>query len=328
MVVRACRAVDAVLTVGVDETVGGGEVGALLDLLGLLDTGHAAAVALTDRIERGKIAHDAVGMSLEGLLAFRSRMTFGDRRTLVNVAEVLRTMPWLQAAFRGGQVGWAQVRAITAEVRSLPVAVRAKIDIRFVDLGWVDGMDPDQLVDVIGDDAARLRPDLANNREVRKIESRFLHIQPALDGALTGYFELDPEAGATFLEGLETVTDQPTNPNNPNGPGGADKGPDGADKGSDGPDRSDGADDGWGGSDGWGVPGWADPVEGRSRARQRADGLVRLAEYALAGTRTDGVIRRARVRMNVVADIATLTGDDQHARAARLLWQTVGAHQR
>lgn len=71
-------------------------------------------------------------------------------------------------------------------------------------------MEADQLIDMVRDDASRLRPDLADKQALRTIESRFLHVQPALDGALSGYFELDPEAGATFLEGLEVVMDLPT----------------------------------------------------------------------------------------------------------------------
>lgn len=320
---RARRAVGEVLALGVDPGSGGGELGALLDLLGVLDAGYAAAVAICDRIESGAIVEDRMGLSLEGLLAFRSRMTFGDRRTLINVAEALRGMPHLTVAFRAGVVGWAQVRAIVLETRGLSVDARAEIDARFDDLDAVGRMDADQLIGVVGDDAARLRPDLAAARELRTIESRFLHIQPALDGALTGYFELDPEAGATFLEGLETVSDQPAPPTGTftNPPSHTTEKPDmGAV--TDSQDAHDAQD-----AEGGGVPQWADPVVGRSRARQRADGLVRLAELAL-GAHPDGGggrFRRARVRMHVVADIATLVGDDRAAKAARLLWQTVGS---
>lgn len=107
----------------------GGELGALVDLVRALDTGHAAAVAITDRIELDRFAQARAGLSIEGLLAFRSRMTFGDRRTLVTVAEGLRTLPHLRHAFQTGVVGWAHIRAIVC--RSTTVVGRSSDRIRF-----------------------------------------------------------------------------------------------------------------------------------------------------------------------------------------------------
>jgi len=140
---------------------------------------------------------------------------------------------------------------------------------------------------------------------VRQIEHRFLHVQPALDGALTGYFELDPEAGATLLAGLEAAMPPPS-------AGHRDVTAEAVGEA----DATAPGDDVAAGEAGPAAP----PPTGRGR--QRADGLVRLAEAFLGGDGVGG--RRPRPRVEVVADIATLTGHDELARDARLLWATVG----
>ena len=267
----------------------------------MLDAGHAAAVALADRAETGDLAPRRTGLPLEGLLAFKTRMTIGDRRTLVNVGAVLRGMPNLRAAFADGALGWAQVRAIVAEARVLDAPARGRLDGRFADQDRLLRQDPDAVLDEVRDDVGRLRPDLERTRKVRSIEHRFLHVQPALDGALTGYFELDAEAGATILAGLEAAMPAPSAGHrdvtrDAIGQGGADP----ADPGESSPDQL---------------------SPGVSRARQRADGLLRLAEAFLSGGRATG---RARPRMNVVTDIATLLGEDDLAGRSRLLWATAG----
>lgn len=59
-----------------------------------------------------------------------------------------------------------------------------------------------------------------------------------------------------------------------------------------------------------------------SRARQRADGLITLAETFLGGHRTDGTLRRPKPRVLLWTDIDTLTG--QSDTPGRLLWATIG----
>lgn len=280
----------------------------MLDLLRTLDRGHASAVALTTRIERDGTSERRTGLPLEGLLAMSSRMTFGDRRTLSTVAATLRGMPHVRAAFDRGTVGWAQVRRIVTEVKGLDADSRAQLDAGFADRDRLERMDADQVVDEFGAAAGRHREAREQQRSVRRIEQRFLYVQPALDGAVTGYFELDPEAGATFLAGLEAAAPRPTAgerdctrdafDGDPTEPG-------------HGPDEDVEAPDGR-------------PVR-RTRGRQRADGLLALAEAFLSGRRADGTPRRARPRMLVTCDVRTLTGDDVHAHAARLLWQLPGA---
>jgi hypothetical protein len=282
-----------------------GELGALIELLPALDAGHAAAVGLADRIESQDVAPRRAGLPLEALLAFQTRLTFGDRRTLFSVGTVLRRLPTLRAAFADGAVGWAQVRAICAEARVLDEDGYARLDATFGDRDWLCRTDPDRVVDEVRGVIDRCRPDLTRERSVRRIEHRFLHVQPALDGALTGYFELDPEAGATVLAGLEAAMPPPS------------AGPRDVTADAMGEGAPVTAEDGTAhAGDGGG------PVPAPSRARQRADGLLRLAECFLGGGDTG---RRPRPRIEVVADIATLTGHDDVARDARLLWSTIGA---
>lgn len=287
----------------------------MIDLTRALDRAHATAVGLTDRIERDGVAERRAALPLEGLLAMHSRMTFGDRRTLTTAAAELRTLPNLRAAFHAGIVGWAQVRRVVADLRGIDAGTRAQLDAGFADRERLQRMDPDQVVDELSAAVDRHRAAQEQQRTVRRIEQRFLHIQPALDGALTGYFELDPEAGATFLEGLDAASPRPT-------AGERDVTRDALD------DEGDDAHDA---NAGGAANTSEDPVtpDGRpvrrSRARQRADGLLALAEAFLAGTRADGSPRRARPRMLVTCELRTLVGDDAHARTARLLWRMPGA---
>ena len=298
---EAATAVRRVRDLALDAGAQEGELAALVELLSTIDTAHVAAVALADRAESRDLAPRRTGLPLEGLLAFQTRMTIGDRRTLVSVGATLRTMPHLQAAFARGALGWAQVRAIAAEARVLDAQDRARLDARFADHDRLRRQDPDTVLDEVRDDVARLRPELERTRQVRSIEHRFLHVQPALDGALTGYFELDPEAGATVLAGLEAAMPPPS----------AGRRDVTADAVGEAPPARDGAD-----------PATSEePAPPVSRARQRADGLLRLAVSFLSGGRGSG---RARPRLNVVTDIATLLGEDDLAGRSKLLWATAG----
>lgn len=301
----AAAALRLVRDLALEEQEHPGELGALVELLPALDLGHAAAVDLAGRLERADAAPRRTGLPLEGLLAFQSRLTFGDRRTLLSVGAALRTLPNLRAAFGDGAVGWAEVRAICAEARVLDSEGRARLDASFADHQLLRRTDPDRVVDDARALIDRSRPDLTRDRTVRQIEHRFLHVQPALDGALTGYFELDPEAGATLLAGLEAAMPPPS-------AGRRDVTADAV-----GEADATAAGDGAAATDAGHA---AAPSTGR--AQQRADGLVRLAESFLGGGSVGG--RRPRPRVEVVADIATLTGHDELARDARLLWATVG----
>ena len=284
-----------------------GELGALVDLLDAIEAAQAAAIELVHRVTSGGVAERSVGLTLDAYLALRSRLTGADRRTLGALADLLATMPCLRHAFHVGAVGFAALRAIAAEARTLDRAQREELDDAFADPDRIRRMDADQLVDAARDVASRLRPDLAEERAVRRVERRFLHLQPALDGALTLYGELDPEAGATVLNALDAAAGPPTAERDVT-TGAVDA-------------STDEMDDLGTSPDGPAVPGSPAP---RSRARQRADALTTLAETFLAGTRADGTPTRSRPRMLVWADLRTLCRDDATGHTARLLWNLQG----
>jgi hypothetical protein len=291
---------------------GGGEVGGLLDLVTALDHAQAAASLLAERVDRHQLAERRTGLTLESLLACQAPLPGPDRRRLLTSARRLRQLPHLTDAVHRGLVPGSTLTAITAEVARLDAGTRDDLDAAFADHDRLARLGPDELVDATRDAVDRLAPAVRDRDQLRPIEDRYLALQPRLDGSLTGYFELDPESGATVLEAIEsaapppsagprdvtahahdTATDQPVVPEN-----------------------------------------W----ERRSRGRQRADGLVRLAEDHLAGGTAcphlasagapscpdGGRTRRARPRFLVLTDVATLTGHDDLAAASQLLWAQVG----
>jgi hypothetical protein len=289
----------------------GGELGALQTTLHALDTAQAAAVELTSQVQQRGSAERSAGLPLEHLLAMKSRLTGADRRMLASTAETLRTMPHLARAFQHGQVGWAEVRSIVCEVRSLPVEARAQIDDGFADQCNIRVRDADRLLDEVRAKAASLRPDKESKDRARTIERRFLALQPQLDGAGgTGYFELDDEAFATVVAGLEAAMPAPS------------AGPN--DVTTDAVGHANDTDDGESVTAD-GDPAFCDPVPHRLRARQRADALVLLAETFLAGTRTDGTPRRARPLLLVGCELHDLA-DDATSHTARLLTGVVGCN--
>jgi hypothetical protein len=172
--------------------VEGGELAALQTTLSALDTAQAAAVELTSHVQQRGTSERSAGLPLEHLLAMETRLTGADRRMLASAAETLRSMPHLGRAFRDGKVGWAEVRAIVCEVRTLPADDRARIDDGFAVQCNIVARDADRLLDEVRAAAAALRPDKTSKDKARNIERRFFHLQPQLDGAGgTGYFELD-----------------------------------------------------------------------------------------------------------------------------------------
>lgn len=285
----AMRKVSALVA---DERVVSGQLEGLLELLQAVDRGQQATVALTGQVVQAGLSERSAALPLEGLLAMSSRLPHTERRALVRTAEQLRAMPQLAAAWRAGLVSHAQVRVILAETRRVPADRRDQIDASFADHARLARLGPDELLDAIAEQVAALTPAETQRRELRRIERRFLALQPALDGALSGYFELDPEAAATVLDALDAAAPPPSGPK----------------------DHT---------RDAAGAPPPATRWEKTaSRARQRADGLITLAEAFLGGHDTNGTVRRPKPRVLVWADIETLTG--QHDTPGRLLWATIG----
>ncbi|MFA9430941.1 HNH endonuclease [Egicoccus sp. AB-alg2] len=348
---HAAAAVERVRVLAADRAVtGNGELAGLLELLATADTCQAAVVELVDRIEAGSLSERRAGLPLEGLLALQSKATFGDRRFLHTVRDVLACMPNVKAAFHAGALGWGQVRAVVCEAGPLTVALRAELDQRFADLDELERLQADDLVDHMRVAASRLREDLEQARSVRRVERRYLHVQPDFEGGVRGSFAFPATDGALIREALEAAAGPPT--------GDRDVTRDAldpvTDDATDAASRSGGTDGSCAGRPGEARPaggtaeteadhhasasGRADATNGdgdvsdplgegfdRPRGRQLADAFVKLAEVFLSGRRADGTMVRARPSMMVVTDIQSLVGDSEAARRARLLWRLPGA---
>jgi hypothetical protein len=161
-----------------------------------LDTAQAAVVELTSQVQQRGSAERSAGLPLEYLLALETRLTGADRRMVASAAETLRGVPHLARAFQDGRVGWAEVRAIVCEVRSLPADARGVIDDGFADQCNIRVRDADRLLDEVPARAASLRPDKENRNTARHIERRSLRLQPQLGGS----------GGQGGLEGAELAS--------------------------------------------------------------------------------------------------------------------------
>jgi hypothetical protein len=318
---QLARAAQQVLDLAADSRIGGGELGALLDLLPALDVGHAAAVAITDTALLGSLAERKAGLSYDALLAMRTRATYTERGRLQRLARLLRQMPHLRAAYHGGLLGTGQVLAIAAEAKVLRGEALAELDAAFADPDRLERLDPDQLVDLVRVEVDRHRRDLAEGRETRAVETSYLHLQPRLDGSGEGHFAFDAEAFAAITTALDAAAHPPT-----------------ADPGCRGEtEEADGTEDDQPDLDPF------LPAADRPRTQQHADALLAICEDYLtshqpasgragavgeAPMADDGChrrTRRPRTRATVVLDVAHLVDGAPTARAARLLWRMLGS---
>jgi hypothetical protein len=293
------HAVDQVLALAADQRRTGGELGALLDLLPALDRGHAAAIAITDQaLERG-LAERKAGLSFDALLAMRSTTTAGDRGTLQRLAQLLRRMPHLRRAVHDGAIGSGQLRAIAAEAKVLSGDALSALDASFADVDRLRRFGSDELVDLVRDQADRLRPDLAERREQRAVEGSRLVLQPTLDGRLEGWFSYDQLSGTTLTDALDAAAASPAF---------ADTGLPRAHQ------RADAL-----------IEVCEDYLAGaRCPAASEAD----EDDEDEAPSRQGGSCRparRSKPRAMVVLDVRDLTDDRPSAKAARLLWRMWGS---
>ncbi|HEX9694915.1 MAG TPA: hypothetical protein VGB64_01215 [Actinomycetota bacterium] len=153
------------------------------------------------------------GRPVEHLLRTQARCTSWDAATLAGAADSLRVMPALASAFDDGLVSWSQVRAILGSIKHVRAEDRPAIDALVGEQAKrLREGSPDRLVDLVADEAARLRPDLSQSREDRSIESSFLAIQGRLDGSATIYGEADAVSAATIVGALDAVAGAPVHP--------------------------------------------------------------------------------------------------------------------
>jgi len=294
-----------------DAPVAGGELGALADLASLADTIQATMVALTGRIESDMLAHRRAGLPLVELLGLTTRMTLPERRALLRTAARLEEFPALASAMQAGLIGAGETRAVLSACRRLDADGRAEINEGFVDQTQLAHQPVDDVIDEVVGRAAQIAGRAADDDRVKAFERRFLAVQPGLDGTLSGYLELDDDAGTRLLRALDDAAAPLTGPRALTREAT--------------------------------LPETQVEADRRTLGRRRADALVTIAEHWLAShTRPAGhhgahdaldgddppphpaPARRARPLMYVWTDIATLVGDDTSAAAARLLWDTLG----
>lgn len=182
---------------------------AVASLLRGADALTAAAVML---VGRGGI--DAVaGRPVEHVLRTDARLASWDAAALTQVSDTLQRMPALAEAVRDGYVSWSQLRAINAAMRPVPVVQRAAVDAIIGEHAKrLAHADPEQLIELVQDHAARSRPDMAVRREDRATRSSFLAIQPTLEGRAKLYGEADAASMATIVDALDAVADDPVHP--------------------------------------------------------------------------------------------------------------------
>ena len=238
--------------------------------LGAVDRQIAqVVVALMQQMHEGILSDETGGVGLEALLGLHTSWTRADRRMLVTAADRLRALPVTAVHFVEGRLSWGQIRRIVLASSSLGGDGLAELD-AVIDRELVErpGQDPDVLVNVVDVAVDRLRADLAEQRETRRIESDVLWAQPALGGhggTLWGQFS--ETSFATILNTLDAYADPPHKDETAGLPSDSDL---------------DDTDD--------------DAVvvvpSGQGRAVQRGTGLVRLCETAPDPNRQDTPVRR------------------------------------
>ncbi|HEX9695900.1 MAG TPA: DUF222 domain-containing protein [Actinomycetota bacterium] len=182
------------------------------EVLAALLRGADALLAAAAQVMSGGVLAVA-GRPVEHVLRHDARVTSWDATTLTRAAATLEAMPALAEAFREGRASWSQVRAIVTALRPVPFAERTRIDgIIGEHAKRLCEADPERLVDLVQDEAARSRPDLALNREDRAIRNSFLAIQGRLDGTATIYGEGDALSIAAIVDALDAVADAPVHP--------------------------------------------------------------------------------------------------------------------
>lgn len=160
----------------------------------------------TDGIE------DVFGLPAEMRLMLQARWTRTDVRMLFTAAGLLRHMPLVRRSFVAGELSRGQVRAVVCMLRAVPVGALGALDMLIARraAALVDHA-PEELLDLVDGEVARLRDDLVDAREERAIERRFLQVQGRLDGSGSLYGEADAESLATIVAALDAAAERPAN---------------------------------------------------------------------------------------------------------------------
>lgn len=179
----------------------------VLEHLEVADRAQSAAVVELAALLRDGEVERTTGVGVDHWLAVVGRSTRMDRRVLVRTCRLLDRLPSLEAAVRGGQVSFAQLRGVGLALRGvrreLDGAVDQVIAATVAALADLERPDPDVLVRQVGDAVDELDPDDLVERERMVDADRFLAFQPRLDGT-GGRFSGD--VGAAGMALLDAAT--------------------------------------------------------------------------------------------------------------------------
>ncbi|MEX2324730.1 MAG: DUF222 domain-containing protein [Nitriliruptoraceae bacterium] len=266
----------------VDGPIGGqGDFAALCVLLRSIDIAQAAAVRLTDRIDRSP--HELLGLPLNDALAALTSQPRYANRHLRTTARRLSKLPHLAAAFGSGDVSHATVRAVLQDLAQLSSAQQEQLDASFA---WTaSGRSADDVLADVRTRVVEASPARANREHLNQIEQRFLALTPQIDGTLTLYGQLDPESAAAFTSALDSAANTVSLHKH---------------------DHSQHAE-----------RNTATPDGHRSRARRNLDALVTIASAFLSGDATQTGSNRPKPFCFLTVDLDTILNDSS-PRAALL----------
>ncbi|CAN5792318.1 hypothetical protein BH24ACT15_BH24ACT15_25830 [soil metagenome] len=174
-----------------------------------------AALATVDRAMAQMLRAIADAGPVDGLPAVRlislaAGATGWDIRYLRRTTETLTAMPAVWAAFDQGDISWSQVRGITTAAKGLAVADRHTLD------GQLSGAiadnataEPDRIVEVAGDLAARLDDAAQERRDTNSAKGIGLRLIPDLLGGSSIHGQLDDQLTALVSNAIHSAADAP-----------------------------------------------------------------------------------------------------------------------
>lgn len=175
-----------------------------------------AAIRNADRLmaeavlELSESDHHSGGLPAEMALRLDGRRPAWEAREMLTVARALARMPIMRGLLATEAVGYAQIRAIVREMRTVDDAARERIDDY---LGRrapaLTTTEPERIIDEVSELASRARADLALAREDRAFERRALWIQQRLQGGAVVHGELDVDGAATLAEAIDAAAARP-----------------------------------------------------------------------------------------------------------------------
>lgn len=159
------------------------ELAELLDTLLAIDRLAADAVDRIDALQATGAVEDATGLPLSLWLSIAARRTRSDLRMLEAAADVLpRRLPSLDAAFRAGNVSWAQVRALVLAIQPVPTSFDDRIDAAIAKLLPMTDLEPEVLTRAVDQVLAVADPSEAKPAVDSAPEHDIVAMQPRLDG--------------------------------------------------------------------------------------------------------------------------------------------------